>query len=463
MRFGHVAIVVINSVLLLGQSTFAAPSFEKDIFPILRENCAGCHSQAEKKAKGGLSLDTREQMLKGGEDGLFFVPGKPDDSQLVKMISGEKPEMPKKQPPLPADQVKLIHDWVAAGAKIDAWPVVVERKVVIPAVYRFAPPVSSLSFSPDGATLAAACRSEVALIAMKEDSEHPAPRRLATDCQLLTYVAFSPDGKLLAAAGGCPARFGEVCFFDPETGKLVTSRRVTHDTLFHGNFSPDGKTLAIGGSDGAVHFVPVDPELPEKSAELHSDWVLSVAYSPDGKWIVTGGRDKATKIASASTGALLTTVDMSLDMVTAVASDSQFALSATRKGDLLSFDYKIALSGVEVNGSGNGAVPVNKRGQYTRSFEAQGGDVLDLATSGDRKLVAVASNTGDVRVYKIADRTRFATASKVPGPIYSLALDATGTRLAVGNKQGQVLIYELPSGKLLTSIAPVPVKSAAPE
>jgi WD40 repeat protein len=462
MRFGHqVLATCLGALLAMAQPALAAPSFEKDIFPILRENCAGCHSQAEKKAKGGLSLDTREQMLKGGKEGAFYIPGKPEESQLVEMISGPEPEMPKKQPPLPPAQVKLIHDWVAAGAVIDAWPAVVDRKVVIPAVYRFAPAISSLSFSPDGLMLAAACRSEVVMVSLNEDSEHPVTRRLPTDCELLNHVEFSPDGKLLAVAGGSPSRFGEVCFFDPVTGKLITSRRVTHDTLFHGNFSPDGKTLAVGGADGAVHFVPVNSDAAEKSAELHSDWVLSVAYSPNGKWIVTGSRDKATKVAAADTGVLLTALDMSLDMVTAVASDDQFAISVSRRGDLLGFDYKIALSGVEVNGSGNGAVPVNKRSQYTKSFESQSGDVLDLAVSGDRKLLAVSAGTAEVRIYKITDRTRLTAVTNVPGPIYSLALDAKGTKLAVGTKLGRVLIYNLPSGKLATSLTPVPVKEAS--
>jgi WD40 repeat protein len=449
------------TLLPLSSASAAAPSFERDVWPILKENCYGCHSAVEKKAKGGLSFDTRADFLKGGEDGPIFIAGKPGDSPIIKMISGAKPEMPKKQPPLASDEVKLLSDWVAAGATIDTWPSISERKVVIPAVYRFAPAVSSLSFSPDGQMLAAACRSEIVLIPAGAKDEAAANRRLPTDCEQITHVEFSPDGKLLASVGGSPSRFGEVCFFRPDTGEVAASRRLTRDTLFGGNFAPDGKTIAVGGSDGAVHFVPVDPALPDRAAELHSDWVMSVAYSPDGKLIVTGGRDKAAKVAAADSGKLLTTLDMSAEMMMGVGSDQQFAVSVNRRGDLVSYEYKIALAGVQVGGSGNGATPV--RGQFTKSFEAQGPDVLALASSADRKLLAVATSTGEVRVYRIADRARAATVTKVPGPVFSLALDADGKRVAVGTKAGLVLLYDVgaATGKLIKSLTPVPVQDAA--
>src|SRR5690606_21122843 len=129
------------------------------------------------------------------------------------------------------------------------------------------------------------------------------PLRLPTECDLLSHVAFSPAGKLLAAVGGAPARFGEVRFFDTG-GQLISSRRHGRDTLFRGSFSPDGQAFAAGGADGAVHIIPVDPKQPVRSLDLHSDWVLDVAYSPDGKLLVSGGRDKATKVSAVETGKL---------------------------------------------------------------------------------------------------------------------------------------------------------------
>ncbi|MBO0699845.1 MAG: hypothetical protein J2P46_15715, partial [Zavarzinella sp.] len=63
--------------------------FEKKIRPVLTEQCGQCHSaeaEAKKKLKGGLRLDTRDGLRKGGDSGPAVVPGKPADSLLIQAI-----------------------------------------------------------------------------------------------------------------------------------------------------------------------------------------------------------------------------------------------------------------------------------------------------------------------------------------------------------------------------------------
>src|SRR5262245_65430110 len=60
----------------------AAEFFEKKIRPVLTQSCVGCHSADAAKArklKGGLYLDSRDGMLKGGDSGAAVVPGKPSE------------------------------------------------------------------------------------------------------------------------------------------------------------------------------------------------------------------------------------------------------------------------------------------------------------------------------------------------------------------------------------------------
>src|SRR5947208_5867581 len=92
----------------------APPTFEKDIRPILKAHCFECHGEGE-KLQGGRDRRLQRLMLTGGDDGPVIVPGKPGQSLLFKLVhSGE---MPKRDKKLTREQVALIKQWIAAGAK----------------------------------------------------------------------------------------------------------------------------------------------------------------------------------------------------------------------------------------------------------------------------------------------------------------------------------------------------------
>ncbi len=94
-----------------------AQDFRQQIDQIFERHCLSCHHG--EKAKGGLALSDAGHALAGGESGAAIVPGKPEESLLLDYISGEKPEMPKNAPPLKAEDVAAIRQWIAAGA---VWP-----------------------------------------------------------------------------------------------------------------------------------------------------------------------------------------------------------------------------------------------------------------------------------------------------------------------------------------------------
>ncbi len=429
----------------------AEVSYQRDVWPIFKRHCIGCHSA--QKTKGKLRLDDPKLLRSTGEDPLF-VPGKPEVSMLIKQIIGDEPEMPQNEPPLSAAKVNLLRDWVLQGAKIDATPANSVPAVVIPKAYTSAPAVTSVTISTDGKLAAAACRSEVVLFKVEGND---APRRVPTEFDLITHVELSPDGKLLAIAGGSPQQFGGVMFVNPADGKTLSVRRLGGDTFFRGNFAPDSKTIALGAANGAVFLIPVDASAPPKSIELHSDWVMDVAFTADGKQLVSGGRDKTIKVSSVAGLKLLRSIDQSPEMITSVAADPLNAIAAGDARVLKGYDFKIALSGVEVSGAGNGSRPVNKLTQYVRTYEGQSDKVTDLALSGDRKLLAVATRSAEIRLYQTTDRKRKTAITKVPAPVFSIALNGDGSRLILGSKSGEVQIYDTASSKLLKTIVPVPV------
>ncbi|MBI3736897.1 DUF1549 domain-containing protein, partial [Candidatus Sumerlaeota bacterium] len=91
--------------------------FEKNIRPVLVENCYKCHSSEAKKVKGGLKLDTRAVTLKGGDSGPAIIPGDPENSLMVKALryTGEELRMPP-DGKLPDEVVNHFVEWIKMGA-----------------------------------------------------------------------------------------------------------------------------------------------------------------------------------------------------------------------------------------------------------------------------------------------------------------------------------------------------------
>ncbi len=89
--------------------------FEKKIRPVLVEHCYKCHSANSEKVKGGLLLDTREGIRKGGESGHAVVPGELKKSLLISALKHDGFEMPPKGM-LPAAVVADFEKWIRDGA-----------------------------------------------------------------------------------------------------------------------------------------------------------------------------------------------------------------------------------------------------------------------------------------------------------------------------------------------------------
>ena len=431
-------------------------SYRKDVAPILRRHCLSCHTKND--MQGGLSMDTVKLFTAGGKKGVAILSGKPDDSLSVQMMTGlKKPAMPHKQPALSLAKSHTIRQWILAGAKDDSEPVTSAGRFSIPKSYRIPPAVTGLAFSPDGKLLAAACRSEVVVLSAEGKGT---PQRLETESDLITCLAFSPSGQFLASIGGSPGDYGEVRLFqvaEPAL-KLRSSRKVSKDTLFRGEFSPDGKTLALGGADGAIHLVPVDEKAELRRYDLHSDWISDVAFSPDGRLLFSVSRDKTIKVCLTENGKLLRSLATSADYVNAVAATSTIAISAGRDRIPAIYDLKQALGDVATKGNTTDMVPDRPSAQYTRKLEGQAGEVFDLGVDLKRTKLAVAGAGGEVRLYALPAGNRLANLTPVPSPVYAVALTSDGTRVATGSYNGQVGIYDAANGKLIRQLIPVPVE-----
>ena len=97
--------------------------FEKEVRPVLADNCYKCHGP--KKQKSGLRLDSRELILKGGEVGPVVISGKPEKSRLILAINHAKGKdiepMPSADEKIPDKAIDALTEWVRQGLPWPAW------------------------------------------------------------------------------------------------------------------------------------------------------------------------------------------------------------------------------------------------------------------------------------------------------------------------------------------------------
>jgi hypothetical protein len=87
------------------------PSFKNDVMPILTNSCTNCHGV--KKKRGGVDLSSYEMVMKS------VKASEPEKSRLVMSVTGQGAKIMPPKSPLAEDKIKILRDWIAAGAKND--------------------------------------------------------------------------------------------------------------------------------------------------------------------------------------------------------------------------------------------------------------------------------------------------------------------------------------------------------
>ncbi|MCA9060833.1 MAG: hypothetical protein KDA85_20110, partial [Planctomycetaceae bacterium] len=273
-------------------------SYYRSVRPILQRQCSGCHFAGKKE--GGLSVVSVGELLRGGESGPSLIAANPEESLLLEVVSGDDPRMPVNADPLASEDVALLHRWIAEGATDDTPAgVQVEYSAEKPPTYTAPPVVTSIDYSPDGTRLAVTGYHEIVIHTL--DGAAP-PRRLVGRSPRLESLSWSPDGQLLAAAGGAPSLFGELQIWNVADGTLRHSITLSWDTLFGVSFNADGNRVGFGGADNRVRVVDVESGEVVMRMDAHSDWVLGTTFSLKNDHLISVSRDRSMKLTIVENG-----------------------------------------------------------------------------------------------------------------------------------------------------------------
>ncbi|MEQ8999796.1 MAG: tetratricopeptide repeat protein [Coleofasciculus sp. B1-GNL1-01] len=159
--------------------------------------------------------------------------------------------------------------------------------------------ISSVSFSPDGKTLASGSYDNTIKLWKLETGE--AITTLNGHDSLVNSVSFSPDGKTLASGSGD----NTIKLWNLETGEAITTLNGHDSSLNSVSFSPDGQTLASGSDDNTIKLWNLETGEATATLNEHDSWVKSVSFSPDGKTLASGSGDNTIKLWSLDLDELL--------------------------------------------------------------------------------------------------------------------------------------------------------------
>lgn len=422
----------------------APVSFTREIAPILRRNCQGCHRPG--KAKSDLDVTSFAALLKGGKHGAIVKPGAPADSELLEQIIGDEPAMPPEGDPLTVDETAKIERWIAQGAKDDT-PPPVEVAPTAP-VYRLLPAVSSLAWSPDGALLAVAGTGEVVL--HSGDGERIVARLVGT-APRIESLAFSKDGKLLAVCGGAPSEFGEIQLWNVADHKLTRTIRTSRDSVYGVSFSPDASRVAVGCADKLVRAFDVSTGAEVMKCDNHIDWVFATAFAQDGARVISASRDKAVKLIEVSSGRLIDDINRPREPI--------LSLARHPKEDWVAYGSDagaVRLHRVEPRG-GRLAEGDDKENSFIREFERLKGPIHSLSFSADGEMLVVGSAGGEWRIFKTADGKRMLASKEAGAPIYAVGFDPKGRWIGTTGSEGKVRLWEVGKGEPVRAFDAVPL------
>lgn len=288
--------------------------------------------------------------------------------------------------------------------------------------------VSSVAFSPDGRLLAAGIANGDIRLWRVVDGDPLLTCRGHTDWPWA--IAFSPDGRTIASG----SQDQTVRLWDVNTGQCFLVLPGHTSWVKSIAFNSDGSLLASGSNDRTIRLWDVSTGQCIKILQEHSDWVWSVAFSPNDRMLASGSGDGTIKLWNTATGSCLQTLNEHTNAVKTIAFSPDGNILASG-----SFDQTVRLWNVNT-------------GQCIKILQGHIELVWLVVFSPDGCTLASSGDDGNIRLWDVITGEVVKTVKERTNRIWSIAFSPDGNMLASSGEDQTIRLRDSNTGRTIKTI-----------
>ena len=280
--------------------------------------------------------------------------------------------------------------------------------------------ITSMSFSPNGATLASGSWDKTVRLWNVASGEIVAI--LEGYNESVDFVSYSPDGAIIASGG----RDNMVWLWDVASGQLKAVLKGHNNWISSMSFSPDGTTLASGSYDHTIRLWDVASGQLKAVLKGHNNWISSMSFSPDGTTLASGSWDASIRLWDVVSRQIQNTLALRALV---------YSVSYTPDGASL----------IVTSGYGSIRLWDVVSGQMQETLPGHTAYINSVAFSSDGATLASGHRDGAVRLWDVTSG-QFKALEGHAGNVYSVAFSPDGSTLVSSGLT--VRLWDVDSGQM---------------